>query len=533
MVPAPSLQSRLASILPQGLDVIAYHLSSSPASTTALFAPLPGQDEEPTICESHFLAICSPERSGVKEILVFAIEILIFTTPNLTTVFVSKADSSGFSSRLNASKGRPSVVAAVTSAFLDFLLEPRLNQSRVILSLFARSQHQYLFPGSIENPGKHVLDDRQLIKWWCRVLDKVLRLHSDTSDPPFSSSAHLLVPGCDKGETKAFFPPSSRQDSPSDPKWINSYPVELLVTDVANTPRHLVPRFPDDPKSRFLDDLDGDFIDNQGHWRSVKSLDQFWEMMSYRQECSAGRLVGFLWLVFSQGQTSHTKLSERDQFSRGESLERLREQASLPTPGNSQAQESGHAGFGQQTPSDLSMIRELDSPPPSSPLEVPHDEGPSTESADGNVNDGCASASLAGLTDEDVLQLHARRFNETFGELVLSNTQYQTLMDHLLQTDFAGEEKAAEATKSWIQKALALTGKAVFGLPVRGEHVLSGSEGAERADLQRINVLTGVRKKRKAENIDERPASSQDTETPSNATVNTLSAGLVRKKPKG
>ncbi|KIW54259.1 hypothetical protein PV05_06628 [Exophiala xenobiotica] len=533
MVPASTLQSRLASILPQGLDIIAYHLSSSPASTTALFAPLPGQDEEPTICESHFLAISSPEKAGLKEVLVFAIEILIFSTPNLTTVFVSKADSSGFSSRLSASRGSPSVVAAVTSGFLDFLLQPRLNQSRVILSLFARSQNQYLFPGSIENPGKHVLDDRQLIKWWCRVLDRVLRLHSDTSDPPSSSSAHLLVPGCDKGETKAFFPPSSRQDPPSDPKWINSYPVELLVTDVAKPPRHLVPRFPDDPKSRFLDDLDGDFIDNQGRWRSIKSLDQFWEMMSYRQECSAGRLVGFLWLVFSQGQTTHTKLSELDQFAHVESLERLREQASLPTPGNSQAQENGDAGIWQQTSSDLSMIREVNSPPPSSPLEVPHDEGPSTESADANVNDGCASASVPGLTDEDVLQVHARRFNETWGELVLSTTQYQTLMDHLLQTDFAGEEKAAESTKSWIQKALGLTGKPGFGLPIQGEHVFSGSVGAEKADLQQVNVLTAVRKKRKAENIDERPASSQSTETTSNATVNILAAGLVRKKPKG
>src|SRR5208282_769802 len=68
-------------------------------------------------------------------------------------------------------------------------------------------------------------------------------------------------------------------------------------------PRCLVPRFPDDPKSRFLDELDGELSISQGkavdgEWRSVKTLDQFWEMMAFRQECSAGRLVGFIWIVF-------------------------------------------------------------------------------------------------------------------------------------------------------------------------------------------------------------------------------------------
>ncbi|GJC93019.1 H3 K56 histone acetylation protein KAT11 [Colletotrichum higginsianum] len=67
--------------------------------------------------------------------------------------------------------------------------------------------------------------------------------------------------------------------------------------------RCLIPRFPDDPKSRFRDELDEETgkskqLKTTGQWKSVKSLDTFWEMMAYRQECSSGRLTGFIWVVF-------------------------------------------------------------------------------------------------------------------------------------------------------------------------------------------------------------------------------------------
>ncbi|KAL6249501.1 hypothetical protein RBB50_003354 [Rhinocladiella similis] len=529
----PNLVSRLASALPQDLDIKAYYLSSEPTSTNALFSPLPGSTEEPTISESHFLAISSPEHDGVKEVLVFAIEILIFTTENLTTLFVSKADSSGFSSRLKAPKGFPSVVSTVTSTFVDYLLEPRLNRSRVVLSLFARSQHQYLFPGSIENPGKHVLDDRQLVKWWCRVLDQVLRLHSDTSDPPLKSSAHLVVPGCDKGETRAFFPLSSRRDPTSSPKWLNSYPVDLLAADTSRPPRHLVPRFPDDPKSRFLDDLDGDFVDDQGHWRSVKTLDQFWEMMSYRQECSAGRLVGFLWLIFSLGQTTHPALAELDPLNIEQSATTSPNHAPLPTPGNSQGQGYGEETVDQIRSVDLGAeLKEPTSPPSSSPAQVPREHSSPAGPAIGVVNKHDASH-IASTVEGHILQAHAKQSNATQGQLVLNTSQYQTLMDYLLQLDFAGEEKAAESTKSWIGKALELTANSVFGLAIRGESVSAQPNGTEQANAAPINMLTAVRKKRKADKIDGNLTDPQTVDSNSGSAVQLLSAAFVRKKPKG
>ncbi|OAP57756.1 hypothetical protein AYL99_08494 [Fonsecaea erecta] len=514
-----SLPSRLAAVLPIGLDLRAYHLSTPPTPVPALFAPLPGQDEEATLCESHFLAVSSPEQGDSQEILVYAIEILIFTTQSLVTLFVSKADSSGFSSRLKQQKGFPSVVATITSTFVEFLLEPRLASSRVVVSLFARSQNQYLFPGSSENAGKHILDDRQLIKWWCRVFDRVLRLPKDD----LVATAHLLVPGCDKSETKVFFPPSSRGDSSSDPKWVVSYPVNFLVTDPSIPPRHVVPRFPDDPKGRYLEDLDGISVDEKGHWRGLKTLDQFWELMAYRQECAAGRLVGFLWLVFSRGGTKHAALSELEETGQTENLTRPPAPLSLASPVNSQHHNSGPTVSRSPTASDLKMIAEPNSPP-SSPTHPDSELEPSEQ-----IRDADRGARVPEQGGKSMLPT----IEETRGELVIDTTKYQVLMDHLLHTDFAREAPAAHATKSWIDRALELSMVASFGQPIHGRATLALAPTTTPATAPpvNVNVLTGVRKKRKAETMDNGTTITV-TQATAGTTANTLSASFVGKKQK-
>lgn len=529
----PSLQSRLAAALPVGVNLQAYHVSTTPTSTSPLFASLPGTQDEETFCESHFLAVGSPQEEGRKEVLIYAVEILIFTSPNLTTLFVSKADSSGFSSRLNAPKGSPSIVGSVISTFVEFLLEPRLTRSRVVLSLFARSQNQYLFPGSIENEGKHVLDDRQLIKWWCRVLDNVLRLRTENTSPSCKATAHLLVPGCDRAETRAFFPPSSRLDSPSDPKWVKSYPVELLVSDISKPPRHLVPRLPDDPKSRFLEDLDGDFVDEHGQWRSVKTLDQFWEMMSYRQECSAGRLVGFIWLVFSPGQSAHTSLNLLEKTGHTNQPAEASARSKLPTPESSQLRENDNREPGVQLGPNSEGAEKMQSPPLSSPI---GGSETAAEAAAPSMEDH-GNGSLANptpSTEQSASATNEGYAKETQGDIVIDAGQYQSLSDYLLASDFAGEDLAAESTRGWVQKALELSGAAAFGRPIQGECTLSLSTGAEQAPAQQVNVLTGVRKKRKLDNVlEDSPAASQDGAASGPPAINSLPAGLVRKKAKG
>ena len=68
-----------------------------------------------------------------------------------------------------------------------------------------------------------------------------------------------------------------------------------------------------------------------GQWRSVRGLEQFWEMMSFRQECSSGRLVGFLWATFQP-----TKLCGEYQPVDVEERHRNLAQSALPTPLDSQ-----------------------------------------------------------------------------------------------------------------------------------------------------------------------------------------------------
>ncbi|EXJ91685.1 hypothetical protein A1O3_00235 [Capronia epimyces CBS 606.96] len=529
----PPLQSRLAASLPVGISLRSYHASSTPSSTTTLFASLPGELEEATLCESHFLAVASPQHDDSREVLVYAVEILIFTSPSLTTLFVSKADSSGFSSRLNAPKGSPSIVGSVIATFVEFLLEPRLNQSRVVLSLFARSQNQYLFPGSIENVGKHVLDDRQLIKWWCRVMDNVLRRRNDGLSLPCRATAHLLVPGCDRAETKALFPPSSHLDSPSAPNWINSYPAELLVADTSKPPRHLIPRLPDDPKSRFLDDLDGEFVDERGQWRSVKTLDQFWEMMSYRQECSAGRLVGFLWLVFPSSQSAHAPLNLLEETGKMRDSVKLSTQTNQSTPRSVQVLEYDSLNSGVQ-PDGGSRSIEAPKPPRASSPRSGSQTDPTTVARLGNEAGKGSLTTAVASAEQPMPTISIESTKGTQGQIVLDADQYQSLLDWLLQSDFAGEELAAESTKGWVQKALELSGGAVFGQPINGERPLTLPKAHEPAAAQHVNVLTGVRKKRKADSMMEaRPAFSEGGPTSRQASVNTLPTSLVRKKAKG
>lgn len=521
MLDRSPLPARLAAAIPNGVHFSCYHISTEPVASSALFSPAPSQPHEATTCESHFLAISSPADGDQKELLIFAVEILIFTTPSLTFIFVSKADSSGFSSRLHSPKNAPSVVATVTSTLIDFLLESRLHSRKVVVSLFARAQNQYLFPGSSDNPGKHLLDDRQLIKWWSRVLDRTLRHHDHDPSQTLKVAAHLVIPGCDQGETKAFFPPASKQDPTTDPKWFISYPVNLLVADASRPPRFLIPRLPDDPKARFLDDLDNDFTDDQGHWRSVKSLRDFWEMMSYRQECSAGRLVGFIWMIFSRGEANPILR----QTVNGAAPQ-------LTTPEASQVQETLVTDAQSMLNQQVSINAGLESPPSSSPVQC---SSATWKKEDANGLDGPKSfdseIGTCSSIDRDAVE-------STRGQVVVDNDQYEQMMDFLLQTDFTGEDLAAENTRGWINKILEISKASTIGYHVRGELSLVDPLKPEAGTSipQPINVLTNVRKKRKADqensNSNSQVAETVDEHASLPVSVNTLATSLVRKKPK-
>lgn len=535
MTTVDTLLDYISTALPAGLTLRAYHLSTPPSTCPALFSPALERGEEPTLCESHFIGFASPKSPGNEdEVLFYALEVLIYSTPSRTTLFVSKADSSGFLNLLKLPASCPSIVGALTNSFLEFSVATISKHSPLVLSLFARSQNQYLFPGSIENPGKHLLDDRHLIKWWCRIFDNVIRSQAislELANPP---RAHLVVPGCDPAETRAFLPLSARTAPTADQRWINGYPLDNLPPDPSAPIRSLIPRFPDDPKARFLDDLDGREVDASGNWRSVKSLEQFWEMMSYRQECSAGRLVGFLWAIFGMTRDSKQKANSRAEV-KLPSHHTDSDGPPLPTPAPSQVLEAG---------SDVTVNRSsvLQTPPSSSP------PPPTT-----HIPNGTPPPSLPHQSDDQPspdTSAMVKHFPKALqGELQLDDDKYQALLTHLLDLDFATEEVARSSTASWIGRAAELADVPSWGKTVVGRATVPTSaaaaeqKGRQLPQAANVNVLTSFRKKRKADVVENAASEStprvwgQDTPDKgrgevAKSTINTLGSGLIRKKPK-
>lgn len=532
-----SLKDCFAKLLPQGCRFTIHHLSTPPTECPAIFAAPPGELPQDTYCESHFLS-ASIDPNG-RQLQVFAIEILIYTTNHLTTLFVSKADSTGYLHLLKLPKGTPSPLRILSTTFLQHLIEERRRPDRrLVLSLFARAQNQYLFPGSVENSHKHVLDDRGLIKWWCKVVNPILGVYANDEDdrvsktngfppskPGMKSHGFLRVPGCDMYETRGFIPKSGHANGQR--RWSTTDP----LVDLGRLPdlpeRCLIPRFPDDPKARFVEQLDDELPDevtqpslsqtegtlsatkHTGRWRSVQSLEQFWEMMSFRQECSSGRLVGFLWALFSPDNLDKARKLFENTCKPS--------QSALPTPLDSQHPES--ARLPPQSPLRSSPVPESQSqtPPmsPSNPSPAP-------------------SPVKAG---EDAIQAQPEETKSFYwplssrGEVVLRQKDYEQVGDLLLRLDYADEEIAADSTRKWIDDVARRAGVKNWGYTVAGE-VITPVINHVGNSANPAALDAGLIRKRKGppENLD-RPRDEPVSENKTSA-VNMLSTGLVRKKAK-
>ena len=538
-----SLRDRLEKVLPAGYHFKIHHLSTPPTKSQPLYAAPPGDSAEETYCECHFLSV-SIDLDG-RSAQVFAIEVLIYSTEFLTTLFVSKADSTGYLYRLNLPTDTPSPLKNISTAFLCYLVtERKRSDRRLVLSLFARAQNQYLFPGSIENKHKHVLDDRGLIKWWCKVVDPILASYHDDKEAlgskgpdvrenhEFTSHGYLRVPGCEKYETRDFLPKDDSKREHEKRRWYGSDPLCMLGKSANLPERCLIPRFPDDPKARFLEQLDEELSDedtqhtptssktfgshprrkNAGRWRSVKSLEEFWEMMSFRQECSSGRLVGFLWAVFQPAGLLRTDKAI-DEVER--SLNPAQNGNALPIPEVSQ--NNGSNLLPPQSPLRSSPIPELPSTPskallthsPQTPAPTPHKV----------------------KVDEIEAQPEETRHyfwpTSSRGEIVLRQKDYQRLTNLLVHLDYADEELALESSRKWTNDVAERAGSQSWGQDVIGTVSLPAKANLTPSEAAPTMLNAGLIRKKKRSTTD----SDSHCAEAGNA-VNVLSTGLVRKKPK-
>ncbi|KAG7116515.1 Histone acetyltransferase like protein [Verticillium longisporum] len=512
----PLLVERLSRVLPKDLAFGVYHLSTPPTKTTALFSAPPNEHEDKTYCENHFLAVSVDTTGststanggdhGSPTVLAFAIEIFIFTTAYTSTFFVSKADSTGYLALLGLPKGTPSPIKEVCGAFMSYLVEQRQRKDKqCIVSLFARAQDQYLFPGSIKNKTKHVLDDRGLVKWWCRVLNPLL------ASPPAGdwagTKAYLVIPGLDAYETKAFLPRTEYAAT----HWELGHPLERISHYTREydwvPPRCLIPKYPDDPKSRYRDELDEESakskqLQTTGMWKGIRSLDQFWEMLAYRQECSSESRRS---RVFSHAQcfVKHA-LHFRAAFD------------SIKTTDNEHGQSAPHPkkAFSNDRVRRCSFqgLSEKKAKKKKKPLR------------------GIIKTRQPNIKTQRRNQFKDRKISTAYyywplegrGQRIVEESAYKRSIELLLHLDFANLDLAKGSTRRWVSE---VGMGEPWGLEVTGQRDVSVVDHAVSATAtETVNNLSGMVKRKRA------PAIEGDGDQP--AKINVLSDGLVRKKPR-
>ncbi|KAL7625272.1 hypothetical protein AAE478_004488 [Parahypoxylon ruwenzoriense] len=592
------LIAEFARVFPKNCRFTAHHLSTPPTLTDPLYHPpaynpafdsrAPGdtgaqsKERRPgrplkTYCEKHFLTISiDAKNEGVRanrQVLVLGLEIYIYTTAFSTIIFVSKADSTGYMNLLDLPKGSPSPIREVTACFLAFLIANRKRPSKqLVVNLFARSQSQYLFPGSMKNNGKHVLDDRGLVKWWCRVLNALLEGgdYLGTRNLWDSRHGYLIIPGLDNYETRAFLP---RTDV-SAVNWTLGHPLERIspyskdpsMFDHDIHPRSLIPIYPDDPKARFVQELEESTPEKAklvSGWKSPKTLDQFWEMMAFRQECSSGRLTGFIWVVFEPRIT--TKSAQRpDSSSSGSS-------AAIPTPNPSFSASTDNQApptmprHSQQSDSPLAAPANSPSKPIASTTKKPRQKQRAKKVFKGPIIPRKPHVKTHQRTKitKHVETPHYYWPENGRGQVVLNDNGYKRAVELLLNLEFGTLEQAIASTTRWTNEvnmgenwALEIVGERTIPAPMtsvtngtvtnlssmirrkRGpdDHALGDSTPAST-----VNTLTGglVRKKAKLDtgNVAERSMDNLDQSQPTvgpepKSKFNVLGAGLIRKKPK-
>ncbi|KAM3418081.1 hypothetical protein BST61_g6286 [Cercospora zeina] len=511
---ARALRDQLRDALPAGFNCKTRYLHSPPKPCDSLFSSLPGQNPEKTRLASHFLTVSvdatALPQPGKGDVINFAIQVLVYTTKRLTTIFVSKVDSTAYIPRI-----KPSPVKTVVTTFLKWLAEKERRKRpdrKIVVSLFARAQSQYLFPGSSDDKGKHVLDDRQLIRWWARVLDPIIP-SSETDgagkeqDPRYQG--YLTIPGYAKTELRSFLPPNT---TTAEPRWLPGHPLLELgrsrgVPEHA-PPRCLLPRFPDDPKARFISELDDEIGVSQdsqltaspskvksARWKSVMSLDQFWEQMEFRQECSSGRIVGFLWLVISPNK------------------------------------DEGDDVFG----SDNVAVANADGQDSTTSLDLAPTSDPNSTAATSGSPKKRKRKPLTGViiprlpriksTQSNLLDMQAQLDAESGDGVLVSADGYDKAMSAMLHLDFSTLEAAIWSTTKWIAEVQSIAGlNGDFAADVSGTAKVEIVASYVAANGTGVNDMSGmIRKKRKAA-----PA-AQETQQPA---VNVLGSGMVRKKPK-
>lgn len=218
------------------------------------------------------------------------------TQRHLATVALDASPSKG--KRSSSAVSQPtspiptsSLTGFLTAHFLSFFLArrhlpripvPCMRLRHVSLHILARAQAAYLFPNSPENAAKLPLTDAKLIVWWRETLSQVIALLRNAQKHEQRIDAYYMIPGLERLESHPLvpLPPATAPESSAlgRARWHYGHPYTLASTGLADEKdlpplplrlspgdgKHgkgiatLLPRFEDDPQSRFLDELAGE-----------------------------------------------------------------------------------------------------------------------------------------------------------------------------------------------------------------------------------------------------------------------------------
>ncbi|ODQ66055.1 hypothetical protein NADFUDRAFT_82926 [Nadsonia fulvescens var. elongata DSM 6958] len=268
-------------------------------------------------------------------ILLYGIELYIFFSPDYTTVFISKADTTG-----QKLPGKTKIsYLDITRSILEYLVashktnpnEKMIDKSEIPLRicLFTRPEKQYLFPLSAPpestDGSKHLMNGTQLVEWWIKCLEPIVGKME-------SAKARLEMPGSEtrvidniinnrQNWAKGVIFGESANTSGSgneDEKAHETTDHEKVASDFSISRNkaaiYHIPRFPDDPKARFLDYM------MYEEKRDLKtSLMNFWIELQGRQEFLLGAVTGIIGIegyyrkgVESQQSVRQAEIDQKD-----------------------------------------------------------------------------------------------------------------------------------------------------------------------------------------------------------------------------
>lgn len=513
--------------LPGTREIHIHALVSAPLKTQELF---PYAFPRPRVWQQHIIVLVS-EKPSVAQPRVFttAIEAYFYAIPSTRSgiLYISKVDSTGQGQK-------PSPTSTIVKQLIRFYVDPDTRPNlggtdglaeHVWVHVFARAQKQYLFPNSADFEGKKPLSDVKLCLWWKSVLTSVAEKLSKGTGRSEGERIRLwhVLPGLN--ELEAFqalrsAPPTNSSSNFDQPPiaWTYGHPSAQKLNDADSIPLpcpadgkgsdfnlgRFIPSFEDDPKARFMDEIahttNSDVIKSPVRKKAKKAVDEdthevekwdssqtgelekvtpeeYWERMSFRQECVAGIITGF----FAMGYVSTSTRPGVGRTGTGPSI-------FAPHPGHVSSNVTKRVMNSLMTGIEFSTVDKAVR---------------GTETLEGAIRGMCEGLSVDGEVDLPRLhQEHGRKTpgpGEGHGPLVAppsTPAHRMTVGGGLAGAEISPEPlpeptASLETYASWVYGSVCIDNP----LPARPS---GDREGTDKAADRRITVLA-VRKKRKKE----------------------------------